>query len=93
MDLQEYTEAVMGFISKCIDDVTVVKTVRTRVTNKPWMIGEVCLLLRTRDAAFKYGDAAAYREARNSLKRGIREAKRQYSSFSTGRPFFIYPEL
>lgn len=67
IDLQEYTEAVMGFISKCIDDLTVVKTVRTRATNKPWMIGEVCLLLRSRDAAFKSGDAAAYREARNNL--------------------------
>lgn len=35
IDLQEYTEAVMGFITKLIDDVTVVKTVRMRATNKP----------------------------------------------------------
>ena len=41
IDLQEYTEAVMGFISKCVDDVTEVKTVRTRATNKPWLTGEV----------------------------------------------------
>lgn len=78
IDLQEYTEAVMGYISKCTDDVTVVKTVRTRATKKPWMIEDVRLLLRTRDATFKSGDAAAWREVRNNLKRGIREAKRQY---------------
>lgn len=32
--LQEYTEAVMGFISKCVDDVAVLKTC---ATNKPWL--------------------------------------------------------
>ncbi|KAK0139823.1 hypothetical protein N1851_023265 [Merluccius polli] len=78
IDLQEYTEAVVGFISKCVDDVTEVKMVKTRAIRKPWLTGEVCSLLKTRDFAFKAGDAAAYREARNNLKKGIREAKRQY---------------
>lgn len=78
IDLQEYTEAVMGFISKCVGDVTVVKTVKTRATNKPWLTGEVRSLLKTPDSAFKTGDTATYREARNNLKRGIREAKKQY---------------
>ena len=78
IDLQEYTEAVVGFISKCVDDVTQVETVKTHATRKQWLTGEVCSLLKTRDFAFKAGDAAAYREARNTLKKGIREAKRQY---------------
>lgn len=68
----------MGFISKCVGDVTVVKTVKTRATNKPWLTGEVRSLLKTPDSAFKTGDTAAYREARNNLKRGIRETKKQY---------------
>ncbi len=29
-DLQEYTETVTAFIKKCIDDVTVTKTITTR---------------------------------------------------------------
>ena len=40
---------------------------------KPWLT-----LLKIRNTAFKAGDAAAYREARNNLKKGIREAKKQY---------------
>ena len=54
----------MGFISKCVDDVNVVKTVKTRSTNKPWLTGEVRSLLKTNDSAFKAGNAVAYREAR-----------------------------
>ena len=59
-DLQEYTEAVMGFTNKCKDDVTVLKTVKTHANNKPWLTGEVCLLLRSLDAAFRSGNTAAY---------------------------------
>lgn len=65
----------MECISKCVDDGTVVKTVEACATNKPWLTGEVHSLLRTRDSTFKAGDAAAYQEARNNLKKGIREAK------------------
>ena len=77
IDLQEYAEVVIGFISKGVDDVTVVKTVKTRVTKEPWLTDEVRSLLKTRDSAFKAGDTVAYREARNNLKRGIRDAKKQ----------------
>ncbi|KAI4896082.1 hypothetical protein NFI96_027212 [Prochilodus magdalenae] len=64
--------------SKCIDDVTVSKTITTRPNQKPWMTAEVRALLKARDSAFKAGDKAALRKARAKLSRGIREAKRAH---------------
>lgn len=48
----------MGFIlvSKCTEDVTVVKTVKTHANNKPWLTGEVRSLLRIQDAAIRSGE-------------------------------------
>ena len=83
-NLEEYTESVIGYINKCIDDVTTVKTIRKRANQKPWLTGEVCSLLRARDMAFKSGDAAAFRLARQNLSRGIRQAKRLYAQKLNG---------
>ncbi len=55
-DLHEYTETVTAYIKKCIDDVTVTKTITTRANQKPWMTAEVRGLLKTRDEAFRSGD-------------------------------------
>lgn len=52
VDLEPYTEGVIGFIKKCSDDVTVIKL----ITNTPWLTGEICSLLRLCDAAFTAGD-------------------------------------
>ncbi len=54
-DLQEYTETVTAYIKKCMDDVTVTKTITTRANQKPWMTAEVRGLLKTRDEAFRSG--------------------------------------
>ncbi len=78
-DLQEYTETVTAYITKCIDDVTVTKTITVWANQKPWLTGEVYRLLKARNAAFRAGDEEGLRTARANLSRGIREAKRQYS--------------
>ncbi len=78
-DLQEYSETVTAYITKCIDDVTVTKTITVRANQKPWLTGEVYRLLKARNAAFRAGDEEGLRTARANLSRGIREAKRQYS--------------
>ncbi|KAI4891531.1 hypothetical protein NFI96_008442, partial [Prochilodus magdalenae] len=78
VDLEEYTSSVTSYIGKCIDDVTVSKTITTRPNQKPWMTAEVRALLKARDSAFKEGDKAALRKARAKLSRGIREAKRAH---------------
>ncbi|KAI4889636.1 hypothetical protein NFI96_003622 [Prochilodus magdalenae] len=77
-DLEEYTSSVISYIGKCIDDVTVSKTITTRPNQKPWMTAEMRALLKARDSAFKEGDKAALRKARAKLSRAIREAKRAH---------------
>ncbi|KAK2918691.1 hypothetical protein Q8A73_003062 [Channa argus] len=78
-DLQEYAETVSAYINKCINDVTVKKTITVRANQKPWMTEDVYRLLKTRNAAFRAGDEVGLRTARANLSPGIREAKRQYS--------------
>ncbi|KAI4871789.1 hypothetical protein NFI96_020449, partial [Prochilodus magdalenae] len=79
-DLQHHHRlgGVTSYISKCIDDVTVSKTITTHPNQKPWMTAEVRALLKARDSAFKEGDKAALRKARGKLSRAIREAKRAH---------------
>ncbi|KAK3528739.1 hypothetical protein QTP70_011205 [Hemibagrus guttatus] len=79
MNLEEYTTSVTSYIGKCIDDVTVFKTITTRSNQKRWMTAEVCDLLKSRDSAFRAGDKAALRTARAKLSRAIREAKRTHT--------------
>ncbi|KAK1787237.1 hypothetical protein P4O66_002753 [Electrophorus voltai] len=38
--LEEYAESVMGFISKCVEDVTIIKNITTRANQKPWLTRE-----------------------------------------------------
>ncbi len=74
-DLQEYTETVTANIKKCMDDVTVTKTITTRANQNPWMTAEVRGLLKNRDEAFRSGDKAALKTARANLSCGIKNAK------------------
>ncbi|KAK3516522.1 hypothetical protein QTP70_019906 [Hemibagrus guttatus] len=78
-DLQEYTSSVTSYISKCIDDVTISKSITTRSNQKPWLTAKVCVLLKSRDSAFRAGDKDALRTARAKLSRAIREANRTHS--------------
>ncbi|KAK1806262.1 hypothetical protein P4O66_000144 [Electrophorus voltai] len=79
VNLEEYTASVTGYLGKCIDDVTVSKTITTHPKQKPWMTAEVRMLLRTRDSAFRTGDRDALRKTRAKLSRAIREAKRAHA--------------
>ncbi|KAK3513975.1 hypothetical protein QTP70_000321 [Hemibagrus guttatus] len=48
INLEEYTTSVTSYIGKCIDDVTVSKTITTRSNQKPWMTAEMHALLKSR---------------------------------------------
>ncbi len=78
-DLQEYTETVTAYIKKCIDDVTVTKTINTRANQKPWMTAEVRGLLKIRDETLRSGDKAGLKTARANRSHGIKKAKHQYA--------------
>ena len=78
-DIEEYTDTVTSYISKCIDDVTHMKTITNRANQKPWLTGDVHRLLKARNKAFRAGDEAGLRTARANLSRGIRQAKRDHT--------------
>ncbi|KAK3570813.1 hypothetical protein QTP86_027627, partial [Hemibagrus guttatus] len=78
-DLEEYTSSVTSYIGKCIDDVTISKSITTRSNQKPWMTAKVHALLKSRDSAFRAGNKDALRTARAKLSQAIREAKRTHS--------------
>ncbi|KAK3511590.1 hypothetical protein QTP70_011216 [Hemibagrus guttatus] len=67
INLEEYTTSVICYIGKCIDEMTVSKTITTRSNQKPWMTAEVRALLKLRDSAFRAGDKEALRTARVKL--------------------------
>lgn len=77
-DLEEHTAAVLCYINHCTDTVTVNKSIRFYPNQKPWMNREVQGLLRERNRAFRSGEVQLYSVARANLKRGIRQAKRDY---------------
>ncbi|KAI4903393.1 hypothetical protein NFI96_004729 [Prochilodus magdalenae] len=79
LDLEDYTSAVLGYISKCVEDVTTTKTVTCYPNQKPWLNGEVRSLLKARDAAFRSGDSQELRRARRELTAGVKRAKAAYA--------------
>ncbi|KAI3352931.1 hypothetical protein L3Q82_019494 [Scortum barcoo] len=76
---KEYTSAVLGYISKCTEDVTSTRTVTEYPNQKPWLNAEVRSLLKARDAAFRSGDRLALRAARRQLTAGVKRAKTAYA--------------
>ncbi|KAK3563888.1 hypothetical protein QTP86_004833 [Hemibagrus guttatus] len=57
-DLEEYTSSVTSYISTCIDDVTISKSITTH-SNQKWMTAKVHALLKSSDSAFRAGDKDA----------------------------------
>ncbi len=70
-DLQEHSETVTVYITKCIDDVMVTKTITVRANQKPWLTGEVYRLLKARNVAFRAGDEEGLKTARANLSHGL----------------------
>ncbi|KAJ8349109.1 hypothetical protein SKAU_G00276980 [Synaphobranchus kaupii] len=77
-NINDYTEHVTGYISKCIDDVVPRVIVRTYPNQKPRVNGEVCSALRARTAAFHSRDIGEYKKTRYELRKKIKTAKGQY---------------
>ncbi|KAI3377239.1 hypothetical protein L3Q82_009151 [Scortum barcoo] len=77
-DINTYTDAVIGYIGKCIDDVVPRITVQTFPNQKPWVNGEVRAKLKAQTDAYNSGDLEEYRKSRYALRRAISSTKRQY---------------
>lgn len=58
--------------------LSLLKNIKFSQTKKPWMTGEVRILIRARNIAYRSGDRAQYCMARANLKRGNKVAKKLY---------------
>ncbi len=71
-NIDTYTDVVIvGYISKCINDVVPRITVRKFPNQKPWVNGEVHTKLKGRTNAYSSGDLEEYRKSRYALWRAI----------------------
>ncbi|KAK3565326.1 hypothetical protein QTP86_005493 [Hemibagrus guttatus] len=67
INLEEYMTSVTSYIGKCIDDMTVSKTMTTRSNQKPWMTAKFCTFLKLRDSTIRAGDKTALKTSRARL--------------------------
>ena len=71
-DIDEYTDSVSAYISKCMDDVAPSVNVKTFPNQKPWVNGDVRDKLRARSSAFSSGDLENFRKSRYDLGKATR---------------------
>ena len=74
------------------------KTFRTFSNNKPWFTAKLRQLRKAKEEAYRSGDRILYNQARNTLTKEIRVAKRSYSEklknrFSSNDPASVWRGL
>ncbi|XP_027027375.1 uncharacterized protein LOC113659026 [Tachysurus fulvidraco] len=78
-DVNMFTEAVVGFIEKLLDDTLQKTTIRTFPNQKPWVDKTICDALRSRSAAYNTGlttgDMDEYKAVSYSVRRAVKESK------------------
>lgn len=77
-DINVYTDSVVGYISKCIDDVVPKISICTQPKQKPWIGPEIWAKFKTATIAFNSGDTKACKTAKYELRKSIGCAKRDY---------------
>ncbi|KAK3549510.1 hypothetical protein QTP86_002481 [Hemibagrus guttatus] len=97
-DLDELTDTVTSYISFCEDMCIPTRTFLSFSNNKPSFSGKLKQLCRARQDAFRSGDKVLYNQARNTLNKEIRLAKRKYSEklkkqFSANDPAAVWSGL
>ncbi len=75
-DIEAYSDSVMCFIRKCIEDVVPTKTIRIY----PNQNSDVRSALSARTSAFKSGNTDDQKQASYDLRKSITAAKRQYKN-------------
>ncbi|KAK1804783.1 hypothetical protein P4O66_003542 [Electrophorus voltai] len=81
-DVSEFTEAVVGFIEKLVDDTIPRATIKKFPNQKPWVDRTIREALNSRTAAYNAGIISGnmdeYKSAAYGVRRAVREAKRRY---------------
>lgn len=81
-DIKMFTEVVVGFIGKLVEDCAPKSKVRTFPNQKPWVDNTVRHALRSRTTAYNVGlltgNMEEYKAASYNVRRAVKEAKRRY---------------
>ncbi len=77
--LDELTETVTSYISFCEDMCIPIRTHLTYNNGKPWFTAKLRQLHQAKEDAYRKGDIVLYRQAKYTLEKEIRAAKRNYS--------------
>ena len=96
--LDELTDTVTSYISFCEGMCVPTKTYCIFNNNKPWFSAKLKRLRQAKEEAFRSGDRILFNQARNTLTKEIRVAKRNYSEklknrFSANDPASVWRGL
>uniref|UniRef100_A0A8C1G2X1 Reverse transcriptase domain-containing protein n=1 Tax=Cyprinus carpio TaxID=7962 RepID=A0A8C1G2X1_CYPCA len=78
-NLDELTETVTSYISFCEDICIPTRTYLTFNNDKPWFTAKLRHLRQAKEDAYRNGDRVLYNQARNTLNKEIRAAKKTYA--------------
>ncbi|XP_051513104.1 1-phosphatidylinositol 4,5-bisphosphate phosphodiesterase gamma-2 isoform X4 [Myxocyprinus asiaticus] len=78
-NLDELTDNVTSYISFCEDMCIPIKTYLMFNNDKPWFTGKLRQLCHAKEDAYRSGDKILYNQAKNTLTKEIKVAKRSYS--------------
>ncbi|KAI7814255.1 hypothetical protein IRJ41_010952 [Triplophysa rosa] len=97
-DLDELTDTVTSYISFCEDMCIPTRTRLTYNNDKPWFTMKLRQLRQAKEDAYRSGDKVLYNQAKNTLTKEIRAAKRSYSEklknqFSANDPASVWKGL
>ncbi len=71
-DIEAYSDSVMCFIRKCVEDVVPTKTICIYPNQKPWINSDVRAALSARTSAFKSGNFDNQKQASYDLRKSIK---------------------
>ncbi|KAL0173659.1 hypothetical protein M9458_029627, partial [Cirrhinus mrigala] len=97
-DLDELTETVTSYISFCEDICIPTRTYLTFNNDKPWFTAKLRHLRQAKEDAYRKGDRVLHNQARNTLNKEIRAAKRTYAKrledqFASNDPASVWKGL
>ncbi len=78
-DLDELTDTVTSYISFCEDLCVPTRTYLTFNNDKPWFSTKLKQLRQAKEDAYRKGDKVLYKQAKYTLEKEIRVARRNYS--------------
>ncbi len=79
IDLDELTDTVTSYISFCEDMCIPTRTRLTYNNDKPWFTAKLRQRRQAKKDAYRMGDKVLYKQAKYTLEKEIRVAKRNYS--------------